>query len=361
MFILLLTLSLYALGLILTAVGGRLAGRCATWCCAVCGFPLWVVGGTVASFCVALPQLMLAFLAAGLDATGLAVGVALAGAVTDLGLVLALCLLRREIVVEWGEFCSKCALLLAAVLVLVLFVRDGQLSYTGTGLLMLLFVLFMLQSITCQLHYAVKGDLHPIGTRAIVARQGPTDPAQGYNTVTMAFPVMNLRNALLNLTGTVGGLALLGMGAQALLVSASRLATLTGTIQALWAATLISFGFCLPLLAEVLHHPFGSIWRTFAVRCRFYPPRTLPLQMLNSAILSLTLALPVSSLMYRRGRLPVGAQFRRYDVPLCLALALVLLLPPLCKKRLYRWQGALCLAAYVFYLAIVLLAPNAGA
>ena len=47
--ILLLTSILYVLGLILTAVGSRLTGRCATWCCALCGFPMWVVSGTVAA------------------------------------------------------------------------------------------------------------------------------------------------------------------------------------------------------------------------------------------------------------------------------------------------------------------------
>lgn len=100
---------------------------------------------------------------------------------------------------------------------------------------------------------------------------------------------MSLRNSLLNLGGVVAGLVLLLAGAWALLTSATALANRTGTIQALWAATLLSFGFSLPLLAEVLHHPFGSVWKRFAERCRIYPPAALPMQMLNSAILSLTL------------------------------------------------------------------------
>ena len=50
----LFTLVIYGLGLVLTAVGGRLTGRCATWCCALCGLPLWVVSGTVASLCRSL-------------------------------------------------------------------------------------------------------------------------------------------------------------------------------------------------------------------------------------------------------------------------------------------------------------------
>lgn len=41
--------------------------------------------------------------------------------------------------------------------------------------------------------------------------------------------------------------------------------------------------------------------------------------------------------MYRH-KLPVGAQFRSYEVPVCAAMALVLLLPPLCRHKLKRGQ-----------------------
>ena len=355
--ILLFALLLYAAGLVLTGVGSRLASRCATWCCALCGLPLWVVGGTVVAMCAALPQLMLAFLAAGLSVTALAVGTALAGAVTDLGLVFALCLLRQDVVVDRGEFCRKCALLLAACGVVVFFVRDGTLSYTGTGLLMALFVIFVLQSVVYQYRLVFGEDL-----KLMHAHAGAPSPdkAESYSARTMMFPAMSIKSSLCNLGGTVAGIVLLCAGAGALLASAVALANLTGTIQAMWAATLISFGLSLPLLAEVLHHPFGSVWKRFAERCRIYPPAALPMQMLNSAILNLTLVLPVSSLMYRR-RLPVGAQFRQYDVPLCIAMAVVLLVPPLLKKRLYRWQGAVCLGLYFLYFAAALFAPVAGA
>ena len=84
------------------------------------------------------------------------------------------------------------------------------------------------------------------------------------------------------------------------------------------------------------------------------------MQMLNSAILSLTFVLPLCSLTYR-GPLPVGAQFRAYDLPACVLLGVVLLAPPLWTRRLYRWQGAACLGLYGAYLAAVLLVPLAGA
>ena len=360
--ILLATLLVYALGLLFTAVGSRLAGRCTTWCCALLGLPMWVVGGTIAPFCLALPQLMLAFLAAGMSVTALAVGTALAGAVTNLGLALAVCLLNRKryAVADRSEFCRKCLLLLAACGVLAVFVRDGELSYTGTGLLMLLFVLFVLMSIVFQHKFTYGETIEAVSTCGESPSPRLAAQEYGYTAHTMAFPVMSVGNSLKNLAGVVGGLALLAIGAQALVYSATTLANLTGTIQALWAATLISFGFCLPLLAEALEHPLGSAWKRFSIRCRYYPPDSLPIQLLNSAILNLTLALPISSLMYRH-KLPVGAQFRSYEVPVCAVMTLVLLLPPLCRHKLSRRQGWLCLALYIAYLAAALFVPRAGA
>ena len=43
------------------------------------------------------------------------------------------------------------------------------------------------------------------------------------------------------------------------------------------------------------------------------------------------------------------------------AMALVLLLPPLCKHKLKRWQGGVCMALYFAYLAAALFVPRAGA
>ena len=126
--LLLPTLLLYALGLLLTGIGSRLASRCATWCGALCGLPMWMVGGMPVLWCTSQPRLVVEVLGAGMSLSPLAVGTALAGAVTQLGLVLALCLLRCNVTVDRGELLRKCALLLVACGVVALFVRDGTLS-----------------------------------------------------------------------------------------------------------------------------------------------------------------------------------------------------------------------------------------
>ena len=130
-------------------------------------------------------------------------------------------------------------------------VSDGSLAgciHDFAKVLMLLFVLFVMMSIAFQHKFTYGDTIKAVSTSE--KHPSPQLAAQeyGYTAHTMAFPVMNVRNALTNLAGVVGGLALLAGGAQALLYSATTLANLTGTIQALWAATLISFGFCIPLL-----------------------------------------------------------------------------------------------------------------
>ena len=142
-----------------------------------------------------------------------------------------------------------------------LFVRDGTLSYTGTGLLMGLFVLFVMQSIAYQYRFAFREGLELI---TVQKEKGEKTPPEDPSGRTVLFPAMSIRTSLRNLAGVVGGMAVLCVGAWALLNSAVALANLTGTIQAQWAATLISFGLCLPLLVEVFDHPLGSAWKRFA-------------------------------------------------------------------------------------------------
>ena len=236
---------------------------------------------------------MLAFLAAGMSVTSLAVGTALAGSVANLGLALAVCLLNPPAPAFGGPTGILPQMPVAAG---CLRRRDGlcagrHLSYTGTGLLMFLFVVFVMTSIVYQHHYSYAEGSEIVTTAAAPRRPAGCRPRRlRIHRPHDGFSRNEHRQRAEKPDRVIAGLALLAFGAQALVYSAATLANVTGTIQALWAATLISFGFCLPLLADALDHPFGSVWKRFATRCRYFPPQTLPMQLLNSAILNLTLA-----------------------------------------------------------------------
>ncbi len=281
---------------------------------------MWMVGGTLVAVCTALPQLVLAFLAAGMSVTALAVGTALAGAVTQLGLVLALCLLRCNVTVDRGELLRKCALLLVACGVVALFVRDGTLSYTGTGLLMGLFVLFVMQSIAYQYRFAFREGLELI---TFQKEKGEKDPAG--RPIRADRPVPGYEHPHQPAQPGRGG----GRHGSALRGSVGPAEQRRGAGQPDWHHSGPVGGnpdFLWPLSAPAGGSVRPSPWLCLEAICGKMPH--LPAAGTAHAGAEQRHfehhagALPASSLMYRR-RLPVGEQFRQYDIPFCVLMALI--------------------------------------
>ena len=73
---------------------------------------------------------------------------------------------------------------------------------------------------------------------------------------------------------------------------------------------------------------------------------------IGANVIDLTLILPVCSAV-SGGRLTIGQQTTALDLPACLALCCVAVLPPLFKGKFYRWQGVLMLALYAGYVVML--------
>ena len=53
------------------------------------------------------------------------------------------------------------------------------------------------------------------------------------------------------------------------------------------------------------------------------------------------------------GKLTIGAQTTALDLPACLTLCCIAVIPPLLKGKFYRWQGVLMLALYAGYVVML--------
>ena len=62
--------------------------------------------------------------------------------------------------------------------------------------------------------------------------------------------------------------------------------------------------------------------------------------------------LPICSVV-SDGKLTIAEQSYALDMPICFAMTLIAVLPPLIKGKLYRWQGILMLALYTVYVVIL--------
>ena len=75
---------------------------------------------------------------------------------------------------------------------------------------------------------------------------------------------------------------------------------------------------------------------------------------IGANLIDTALILPVCSVI-SGGTLNVAASTIRVDMPVCLAVTMIALIPALISQRFRRWQGITLLAIYVAYLLIVCL------
>ena len=72
---------------------------------------------------------------------------------------------------------------------------------------------------------------------------------------------------------------------------------------------------------------------------------------IGANILDMTMILPICA-MVSGGSLIVPREALILDMPFCLGLSVVGILPMLIKKRFYRWQGIALLVIYGAYIAL---------
>lgn len=78
----------------------------------------------------------------------------------------------------------------------------------------------------------------------------------------------------------------------------------------------------------------------------------IPKFIIGANIIDLALILPICSVV-SDGKLTIAEQSYALDMPMCFAMTVIAVLPPLIKGKLYRWQGILMLALYAVYVVIL--------
>ena len=73
---------------------------------------------------------------------------------------------------------------------------------------------------------------------------------------------------------------------------------------------------------------------------------------IGANVIDLTMILPICSAV-SDGRLTIGAQTTALDLPACLTLCCIAVIPPLVKGKFYRWQGVVMLGLYAVYIVML--------
>ena len=138
------------------------------------------------------------------------------------------------------------------------------------------------------------------------------------------------------------GLAAIVVGSRLLIDYGSELALLLGVPSSIIGVTMVAIGTSLPELVTTLT-AIAKKEASMSVG-----------NIIGANVIDLTMILPVCSAV-SGGTLTIGSQTTALDLPVCLALCCVAVVPPLLKGKFYRWQGVLMLAVYAAYVVILVM------
>ena len=308
---------LFAAGLVCIIKGGDLFVDAAGWIAEASGIPKFIIGATIVSFATTLPEMLVSVFAALEGNADIAVGNAVGSVTANTGLIMCLSLVCMTCLMERRQFGVKACLLLAAILSLFGFTRDGRLSVAEGLLVLVIFAGSLAESL--------------ISARR---EQGTERKAEGER------PAVSGKTVAGNIVKFVLGAAGIVLGAQLLIDNGSAIASLLGVPDAIIAATMIAIGTSLPELVTTLT----------AIRKK---ESSLSVgNIIGANIMDLTLILPLCSLILGRP-LPVQRQGMLLDIPACLIICAAVLVPALWKGKFQRWMGFLAGGLYIVYLTVM--------
>ena len=313
-----LVIVLFLVGIVLIVKGGDYFVDAASWMAEVSGIPKLIIGATVVSLATTLPEMLVSVMAAAQGKVDMAIGNAVGSVTANIGLIMAVSILCMSGAAKRKDYLQKSILMLAAAVLIVLCGFQGQVGLVMSLVLMVVFALFLRDNIS--------GALSSVKTKTESTRQ-------------VEKPKLQRKEIILNVLKFVGGAAGIIIGADLLVDNGSELARFIGISERIIGVTVIAIGTSLPELITTI---------TAIVK----KESSLSVgNILGANIIDLTLILPVSALVSGRA-LPIAAASATLDLPACLLVGGVALIPTMFTQKFSKWQGAALLAIYIAYMVL---------
>ena len=310
-------LLLFTAGLVLIIKGGDLFVDAATWIAEASGIPKFIIGATVVSFATTLPEMLVSVFAALEGNADIAVGNAVGSVTANTGLIMCLSLVCMNCAMTRKQFGVKAGILLATIVVLFGFTRDGQLSVFESAVILVFFAIFLAENLIA-------------GRREQENEASESDARAKIDAKSMA----------INIAKFVFGAAAIVLGAQLLIDNGSALARMLNVPDSMIAATMIAIGTSLPELVTTIT----------AIRKK---QSSLSVgNIIGANIMDLTLIMPLCALIQGKSMI-VERQGMLLDIPACLVISAAALIPALISGKFKRWIGYLIGGLYIVYLIIM--------
>ena len=310
------TVLLFALGVLLVVKGGDYFVDAASWIAEVSGIPKLIVGATIVSIATTLPEMIVSVMAALQGKVDMSIGNAVGSATANLGLILAIALICMPGIIKRKEYLMKSFLMLLAALIIVVCGFSGEVNIVFSLLLMVIFVTFLWENVSSAKKVLANG-------------QGDSKDQS----------LTDRKTVIINIVKFIVGAAGIVIGADLLVDNGSELARLIGVSERIIGVTLVAVGTSLPELITTIT-AIAKKQSALSVG-----------NILGANIIDLTLIMPLSAVISGKS-LPVSATSAMIDLPACLLVGIIAVIPALVCSKFSRWQGYVLLAVYAAYIIL---------
>lgn len=303
---------LFVVGLVLIIKGGDWFVDSAVFIANLTGIPKFIIGATIVSVATTLPELTVSVTGVIDGELDLAVGNAVGSVTANIGLIMGISLVCMPAVIKRSQFWLKGTLMSAAALLLWVLCKDGTLHMLPSFALFVLLAVYVWDNI----------------------RDAKNDVGSDEREV------VDKKDLPKQIVMFIIGIAAIVVGSKLLIEYGSEIALLLGVPSAIIGVTMVAIGTSLPELITTLT----------AIRKK---ESSMSIgNIIGANIIDLAMILPICSVV-SDGKLTIAEQSYALDMPMCFAMTLIAVLPPLIKGKLYRWQGILMLALYTVYVVIL--------
>ena len=232
----------------------------------------------------------------------------------DIGLIMAISLICMPGIIKRTDYLMKSVLMLAAAILIVISGLAGQMGTAITIAMVVIFCFFLWENVSSALR-SMKSSRNVETRRKVEGR----------------------KDILVNLVKFVVGAIGIVWGADLLVDNGSALAAMVGVPERVIGVTIIAVGTSLPELVTTVT---AIIKKQSSLSVG---------NILGANIIDLTLILPLCSLVSGKA-LPIAATSARYDLPACLLVGCIAVIPAMVFQKFQKWQGILLLCVYAVYL-----------
>lgn len=312
------SLGFILVGLLLLVAGGELLLRGAVGAASLLRLTPAVIGLTVVAAGTSVPELAVSGLATLQGSSAIAVANVIGSNIFNLTFIVGLCALVRPIPITGNTIRLEYPVLALVTLLCLVIAQDGSINRLDATLCLAVYVGFTAYLI------------------ALVREQVTREEAREFKSEVQEFASTDAPRGTFAIVGLiVGGIVLLGAGAQATVTGAVELARLVGWSERVIGLTIVSAGTGLPeVVASVVS----------AVRGR---SDIAVANVVGSNLFNILVILGISANL---SPLHVQQEIIDYDAWWMLGMT-VLVFPLLYSgRRILRWEGALLVGLYASYL-----------